>query len=441
MRKFLTLFISSYVLLLEAAYAQLNMAYPAEVLNSPLNKIQFKSTHNSYKLGNSPKELIDDYNVWELELDFGIINDPSQIIVGHDGPEPKFGLRLLKDWVSNAKTANALQYHPVILKLEAKTQDSCGDPSCIFCCWGWTPVERWGKWQQTLTNDLLATIGLENWITRSKFENDYHSTWPSAKELAGKFIISLQDNNNGRDIQDPASTYFFIGGVPLGAFGPINNPSDMGRALKSDASRLVFDGGYKEPWSNVLVHSPLPSAVNSSHKGWQWGTAFQPFQTIGHAINASWMHDGGPTTQIIALNAGNYDEKVTISTPVEFRTPLGSVTIGGRNVSYTITLSVMDVPEAGTNSPVYMRLHGVNGSTGDYLLENPRTYFDRAGVETFWITAADVGVLQSITIGVQGSDDVYIDDIIVVSASTGRKSVHAGAWIGDDNGSPKTFNF
>jgi len=81
------------------------------------------------------------------------------------------------------------------------------------------------------------------------------------------------------------------------------------------------------------------------------------------------------------------------------------------------------------------------GSTGDHGLVNPKVYLDRAGAETFWITAADVGVLQSITIGVQGDDDLYFDDIIVVSATTGWKKVHAGAWIGDDNGTPKTFNF
>ena len=441
MRNLFVSLIGSYILLLNVSYAQNNMAYPAEVLNSPLNKIQFKAAHNAYWLDRSPKELIDDYNVWELELDFGIVDDPSQLIVGHDGPEPKFGFRLLRDWVNNAKIANALQHRPILLMLEAKTQDSCGDSTCVICCRTWAPVERWGNWQQTLTNDLLATIGLENWITRAKFESEYHSTWPSAKELAGKFIISLHDNNSGKDIQDPASPYFFIGDVPISAVGIINNPSDMGRALKSNASRLFFDGGYKEPWSNVLVHSPLPSAVNSSHAGWQWGTAFEPFQTIGHAINASWTRNGDPTAQIIALNAGNYDEKVTISTPAEFRTPLGPVTIRGQQVAYTIILSLLDVNEAGTNDPVYVRLHGANGSTGDYVLDNPKIFLDRAGAETFWITAADVGALQAITIGVQGGDDIAIDDIIVISATTGRKAVHAGAWVGDDNGSPKTFNF
>lgn len=449
MRNHLLPLISSYVLLLNASYAQQNLAFPAEVLNRPLNQIQFKATHNSYQFNHRPVELIDDYNVWELELDFGVPRNSSEFIVGHNCPEDNdFGLRSLRDWILNAKSANSRQYHPIILKLEAKTRDSCADFD-PFCDWCWDTVDKWRNWQTRLTDELRATIEEKNWVTQDTFKMNFNSTWPSARRLAGKFIVMLIDNNGGKDIQDKNSPYFFFGDLPelrawspkSGEWRPIKNAADFGYALKENFNRLIMDDGYKEPWSNVLVHSPLPSAVNSLHKGWQWGTAFQPFQTIGHAINASWMHNGGPTTQIIALNAGNYDEKVTISTPVEFRTPLGSVTIGGKNVAYTITLSVMDVADAGTNSPVYMHLRGANGSTGDYLLKNPKTYFDRAGAETFWITAADVGVLQSITIGVQGDDDVYIDDIIVVSATTGRKAVHAGAWIGNDNGSPKTFNF
>jgi len=367
MRNLLTPLIGSYILLLNTAYAQQNMAFPAEVLNRPLNEIQFKATHNSYWLDHSPDRQIDQYNVWEIELDFGALS-PSELVVGHDGPEPKFNLWYLRDWVNNVKAANSLKYHPIILKLEAKTRDSCGDFTCIGCCWGWPDVKDWGNWQQTLTDELIATIGLQNWFTSDEYEK---TGWLSVQQLKGKFIISLQDNNEGpdanKDIQDKDSPYFFIGGVPLGAFGPINNPSEMGRALKSDASRLTFDDGYKEPWSNVLVHSPLPSWVDPllrpQAKG-QWGTILDPFQTVGHAINASWTRKGGPTSQVINLFTGNYADKVTISTPVELRNKNGTVTIGGKNVAYTITLSLMDEHEAGTdspNSPVYVRLHGDKG--------------------------------------------------------------------------------
>jgi len=448
MRNLLTPLIGSYFLLLNASYAQQNMAYPADVLNLPLNQIQFKATHNSYFLDHPPVQLIDHYNVWEIELDFGILRTPpnsSEFIVGHNYPEPKHGLRSLREWVLDIARANSLQYHPIILKLEAKTKDSCNDfdPTCA---WDWAPIDQWKDWQERLTNELKLLIGEENWITRTEFDMEIKR---SVQELARKFIIILIDNNHGNDIQDRSSPYFFFGDPPQlttwspksGDWRPINNAADFGYALKKGFNRLIMDDEYKEPWSNVLVHSPLPAVVNSSYTRWHWGTVFEPFQTVGHAINASWTREGKPTSQVINILAGNYSDKVTISTPAELRSRNGTVTIGGKNVAYTITLSLMDVADAGTNSPVYMHLRGANGSTGDYLLENPKTYFDRAGAETFWITAADVGVLQSITIGVQGSDDVYIDDIIVVSATTGWKKVHAGAWIGDDNGTPKTFNF
>lgn len=448
--------IGSYILLLTASYAQQNMAYPADVMNSPLNQIQFKATHNSYFLDHPPVQLIDHYNVWEIELDFGILRTPpnsSEFIVGHNDPDPKHGLHSLRDWVLDITLANSLQYHPIILKLEAKTINSCNGWNPI-CTWDWDTVDKWGNWQERLTNELLATIGRQNWFTSAEFNPA--TGWPTVQQLAGKFIISLQDNNAGKDIQNPNSPDFFFPqfegkGIPLtdwspksGDWRPIESTADFGYALKKGFNRLIMDGGYKEPWSNVLVHSPLPSIVNSSYAGWHWGTIFEPFQTVGHAINASWTGEGKPTSQIINIFAGNYSDKVTISTPAELQSKNGTVTIGGKNVAYTITLSLDEHEDAGTdspNSPVYVRLHGTKGSTGDYGLENPKVYLDRAGAETFWITAADVGVLQSITVGVQGRDDIYFDDIIVVSATTGWKKVHAGAWIGDDNGTPKTFNF
>lgn len=448
MRNLLVPLIGSYILLLNSSYAQQISTYPAQVLNLRLNQIQFKATHNSYQRDHVPVRQIDQYNVWEIELDFGVPRGSSEFIVGHDCPqnEPNSPLYSLRDWVLSIKSATALEYHPIILKLEAKTSDSSG----LFGDWCWAPIDQWGNWQDRLFQELQAAIGLSNWFTSAEFNST--TGWPSIQQLAGKFIISLQDNNKGKDIQDPASNYFFIGGIPQlmvwppppAEFSPIKNPTEFGRALRFGANRLIMDDGYHESWSNVLVYPPLPSWVDHllrPQAGGQWGTILEPFQTIGHAINASWTRGGAPTHQVINIFAGNYSDKVTISTPAELHSRNGTVIIGGKNVAYTITLTLMDEPEAGTDSPVYVRLRGVNGSTTDYPLKNPETYLDRAGAETFWITAADVGVLQSITVGVQGRDDIYFDDIIVVSATTGWKKVHAGAWIGDDNGTPKTFNF
>jgi hypothetical protein len=448
MQKFFKLFIGGYILLLNASYAQQNLSYPAEVLNLRLDQIQFKATHNSYFLDHPPAQLIDHYNVWEIELDFGILRTPpnsSEFIVGHNYPEPKHGLRSLRDWVLDITLANSLKYHPIILKLEAKTKDSCNDfdPTCD---WDWATIDKWGDWQDRLFRELRDAIGLENWFTSAEYKT---KGWLSAQQLKGKFIIMLIDNNGNNDIQYRDSPYFFIGDPPQltawspksGDWRPIKNATDFGYALKKGFSRLIMDGGYQEPWSNVLVHSSLPSIVNSSYVEWHWGTVFEPFQTIGHAINASWTGNGDPTHQIINIFSGNYSDKVTISTPTELHSKNGTVTIGGKNVAYTVTLTLMDEHEAGTNSPVYVRLHGDKGSTGDHGLVNPKVYLDRAGAETFWITAADVGVLQSITIGVLDDDDMKIDDIIVVSATTGRKKVHVGDWVGDQHGTPKTFNF
>ncbi len=56
---------------------------------SSLSNISFKATHNSYQRKDSPTVQILEYNVWECELDFGVLPNSAELIVGHNGPEPK----------------------------------------------------------------------------------------------------------------------------------------------------------------------------------------------------------------------------------------------------------------------------------------------------------------------------------------------------------------
>jgi len=212
-----------------------------------LDQIQFKATHNSYRLVDPPRVQIDRYDVWEIELDFGVPYDADDFVVGHDRPEPKHGFQSLGEWVRDILGADSLTVHPIILKLEAKTTKPCGPfriPS--FRC-----VDSWGaSWQRRLQDSLLVWIGGDNWITPARFESELGGTWPAIDELAGSIIVTLQDSNDDRDI-DTTTGFFFRTEIPrLKAVSPpIRTPAEFELALRSGANRLTLDDAYTEPWA------------------------------------------------------------------------------------------------------------------------------------------------------------------------------------------------
>lgn len=430
------------VLLISILFCQKSIFAQAKI--DPFNQVQIKGTHNSYSSEwvDSPATQIDNYNIWDIELDFGVEPSSSAFIVGHNCPEPNGNLCYLRDWVASIKSTNSAKRHPLILKLEAKTKDT----SSPLGDWCWAPSNQWGNWQYRLQEELITIIGEKNWITRDTFEKGFHSTWPSVKELAGKFIITLQDNNGNHDIPDTSGPYFFISKIPgISCSDFITDESEFNTALKANTNRLIldYDAGYfilySVPFANVLVHVPLPTVVNPSlQTDYQYGTPINPFQTVGHAINTNWTQHGKPSIEELRIQAGNYPEKVTISIPCSLYAAGGTVTIGGISVAYTVILRLADVDEAGTSDPVYVRFNGSAGST-------PEFSFDANGLprnicQARWYTSSDIGTPNSITVRVDGDDDVDIDAIIVCSATAGWYFSDFNAWVGNDNINPRTFS-
>jgi hypothetical protein len=222
-------------------------------INGPaLDQVQFKATHNSYNLPDAPNVQIDKYDVWEIELDFGIPFDSPDFIVGHDGPKPKHKLSSLGDWIRNALSAESLSVHPLIIKLEAKTTKPCSPfrfPS--FQCGA-----SWDRgWQARLRDSLRSWIGDTSWITPQKFRTELHGQWPSVRDLVGKVIITLQDSNNDRDIQSN-NDYFFPREIPgiTAVWPPITNEAGLVDAMRSGRNRLTMDDAYRRAWS---IRRPL----------------------------------------------------------------------------------------------------------------------------------------------------------------------------------------
>ncbi len=411
----------------------------ATTSNPSFSDIQFKATHNSYRCPDLPSVQITKYNVWEIELDFGVLPDSPEFVVGHDGPEPKAGLRTLQDWILDIREAMSEIAHPIILKLEAKTKDTSGP----FTKRRWTSADEWGNWQARLRDDLIDWLGEDICLTRAKFEADYASVWPSIEELAGKVIITLQDNNNNRDI-DTGTEWFFIGDVPgLTAAWPeghpIHNPTEFGRAVKSGANRLIMDNEYREPWSNIFVHPPVPCYVCPTFSGPQWGTMAYPFKSVAHALNANWTYSGLPLTgQAVILpdnctSAVNEDSRITIHSGSVIEPPLEE------RIVYMIAFSIQDVQQAQTDDSIWYVIEGEKRKMSEILFDKPENNPARAGIGLSWYASDDLGFLKKITVRVAGDDDLAVERIIITCSSGKRYVADVSCWIGEDHGNPVTI--
>jgi hypothetical protein len=257
---------------------------------TPMNQLQYRATHNSYWLGSPPNVQIDDYNVWEVEIDFGY--KAGQWRVGHDGPQPKHGLDTLASWLANIASSNAHHYHPIFIKLEAKNKEECGWPTCENPGPGWAWAEcksdtncDWpggaGGWardyvlpiiEQAFGDEntgLFTPIELAAWRAET---GQGDGAWPPMEVVRdrGPFVVHLFDH-----VGQTASVgdHLFIHGFGLPDSGVIGSSRKMAAAIRSGAVRFIFDYQYALwCWSSMLMHQPLPSYVDAGYTGYNLGT-------------------------------------------------------------------------------------------------------------------------------------------------------------------------
>lgn len=395
-----------------------------------------------------PSQLIDEYNAWEIELDFGVLPDDTVFLVGHDGPAPKFGLNGLGDWIVEIMRSGSIDTHPIILKLEAKTHNTCDDPTCIICCWHWAPGVQWGNWELRLRKMLQGILG-DHWLTRKEFMNVLGSRWPFIKALKGRVIIELLDSHDGRDINDPNSEWFFqvIPSADLNGLEDtgvrsskrIANPTDFGRSIVSGFQRLVMDEQYICPWSNVFNHPPMPLWVSDNASTWCDGTRAKPFGSLDQAVNALHTFSGLPLTGEVILINGKNDGilDTTVFTLLEKSTNLTAHRLD--TATYTVYIVVGDVDHAGTKDPIQLLLAGEFGKSVEITIDKTFHWLERAAIQRIWITSQFLGELSSIAVSVIGGDEVFIDKIIVQDPSAGRYISIAPAWVGSKEKMPTVF--
>ncbi|XP_025100161.1 uncharacterized protein LOC112567660 isoform X2 [Pomacea canaliculata] len=75
---------------------------------------------------------------------------------------------------------------------------------------------------------------------------------------------------------------------------------------------------------------------------------------------------------------------------------------GVQGVRWVILIVTSDIPDAGTNSGIFITLHGSRGSSSEIKLGNALSNFERNRKEEFSVTTDDIGEVCSVTIRSDG---------------------------------------
>lgn len=89
---------------------------------------------------------------------------------------------------------------------------------------------------------------------------------------------------------------------------------------------------------------------------------------------------------------------------------------------YRITVCTGDVRGAGTDSDVFVTLHGTQGCTGERELADAANNFERGRTDVFHVAAADIGAMESVSVRVQPAwlgPAWLLDSIEVQAAQSG----------------------
>lgn len=336
----------------------------------PLNLLTFKGTHNSYAccggksgfpflekwdnscpvIHDSPARQIDDWGVWALELDFGMVevNGIERFVVGHNGPNDEDNWTdsdwgyFLTDFLVRINDTKALRYRPLFLYLQKESWD-----------------DKVPNWQSLLGDTLSGIFGSENVFGNIRLAMEGH--WPTVPELAGKVIpILMSKDSHGKANGAVASKIFFLD-TPTGItrVGPPNGFDSYTNLQEMEAQKaknfngkgiILTSDQYQENWTFELAVPPNPlyvrKGISSSYsvintighqcEGCvkdpadidcsfivnQQGTFRFPFRTVSQATKQA---EPGWT---VLINAGRYRETLVIDKPVTLKADGGTVTIG-----------------------------------------------------------------------------------------------------------------
>lgn len=102
--------------------------------------------------------------------------------------------------------------------------------------------------------------------------------------------------------------------------------------------------------------------------------------------------------------------------------------------SFNVTVYTGDVPDAGTDANVYIKIYGTEGSVGPADLDNDADNFERDSVDHFTLELSSVGEVESIDIGHDNSGDCpgWFLDRVLIHVDGQEAEFPAYRWLAKD---------
>jgi hypothetical protein len=229
------------------------------------DQLVLKGTHNSYAsrdcdpmfggnhcpvMHNAPCEQIDDWGVWAIELDFGFVQlpgyDDTVAFVGHNGWEgcdtwaDESWTGPLALYLKRIGETRALQYRPVVIKLDYKT-------------WGIDRYDDPNASGPAVESLLLKTFGADGVFGPGDLGA---KPWPTVRELSGKVIAFTCFGYSSRKVFGKAP-------LPEGGKPGYTNLNQVMLGIQS-GSKIIFLDQYQVSWTFDYAVPPNPLFVSSN---------------------------------------------------------------------------------------------------------------------------------------------------------------------------------
>jgi hypothetical protein len=324
----------------------------------PIDKLVIKGTHNSYVcnsggwwsmtppwMNHPPEQQIDDFGIWVIELDVGIVMEDGQpkVAVGHNGPGHAtcWGRRLKEDYLDKIAKTQALRYRPVLIGFDPKTHEQQEDWPNL----GWTAQEISAKAEAVLEE----VFGREN-IMNGENLNDFlqqYSRYPTMPELAGKAVMNIPNDTHADECTYREAVEKSI----KSGIGLYEGESCKGgcRIFRIDQYQADWTFEYGIPPNPLVVDAaadPPWAVLDSVGEDWgcdngdvwkgqvvhEQGTYRFPFKTLRAAVTRTEgvidpnepqdlerneLRSGYGWT--VLLRSGHYPEKITINIPLTLK--------------------------------------------------------------------------------------------------------------------------
>ena len=338
---------------------------PGEI---PFNAAIYKSSHNAYDRHESLASQIDDYNVWQLELD--VYDYRGGLKVNHNCDPASIDASSTLEFLLEKMVSESARFRDrfTIIYVDLKGD---GHDQCVYA-WG-------SELGQRLTEAFESRLGKERIYTSAMFVDRDQSRWPSHQELVRRGLnwgVVIDWHGTAPAQANPDGVFFAVaqtdpfdssreaanavlinvdGGcdaAPVSVSPGSTNERWLYRAYPGPcgqncdqldgmywsiavANRYNFvatncidrDHTFQPPTQSpdpLLVSSRVATTCPQNYAACEWGTAGFPFKDLSAALRRA-----SPMTTVL-VNAGTYT--VTASGPMLVGQPMELRAIDGNVV-------------------------------------------------------------------------------------------------------------